>query len=785
MKSRRALWPILLLLAACGGDGSDDVDGGRDGGLPGQRDAGADRAGNDAAPADGPAGFAEGPDAAAPSSPDGQAAEEAGADTPLPPPGPEAGMPDGSPISTSRRPPVFQPVRFLPSLPLHGNGWLAANAIAVGDLTGDGRNDVAVAQTRGVYAGDPGPRVSLFVQGSDGNLLAPSTTALPLDQFADPTALAIVDLGADGHQDLVLAHEFGGLLSFTQTAGGLGPPVALPITPTETSGKPFRLAVGHFNGDKLLDVIAGTKSSSADPKTYRDVQVYTQQTGGLVASAPLVVGAMWNQGITVGDFDGNGLDDVAVATDSFDDGRLGVRLQTTPGVWGEPKSHFLAVETFSPITLMAGDVTDDGRDDLVAAYGYRAGWVAVFRQAADGSALGPPELTPIDERPQAACLVDLDKDGRKDVVVLHNMQVGVLMQRPGGGFDPEELYRARASVQNTDLPMACGDVNGDGRVDVVLTHEKGLEVLLNAVDGPASAPCGGPGQACCSGKRCDAGARCNPDELCTPCGHAGELCCGGACTEAGTRCLGADAGARCVPCPANQYCGSTTCGARGERCCPGAVSCNDAATTCDRAGGGDGICRSCGGPGQACCPGAACTNGGCCHRGVCVPSGSSCGRGPDHAGLCQAGACAGCGQEGQPCCAGQSVGSFRPFVLSCKTAALACDSYGNVPHCSLCGGPGQRCCLGSLCGNGGCCVDGECIGSGAACPEGAGQCSQGSCGACGARDQPCCSSRCTGPGAICRYLTGGNRCEACGEKGQPCCDSGCRYPLLCGSSGCE
>jgi hypothetical protein len=764
---RLLLAVIVAGAAACGG-GERNQDGSATDGHRDRTDGDGD-ASSTADAADVP-----------PSADDGPAGEAGGADGP------------DDPGAMSRRPPVFHPVRLIAAAPLRGGGTLYGTTLAIGDLTGDGRQDVALAHDRGSTVGDPGPRLSLFVQGEDGNLAAPRITDLPASA---PTSLAILDVDSDGRLDLTLAHA-GGLLLFRQTsAGELSAPSEVGSRPTN-SGRPRLLATGHFDGDGLLDLVAATESTAMNQETYLDLLLFPQLPGGgLAAAQGLALLRDTHQSLAVGDLDGNGLADVAVAGEFVARNQLGVLRQSAAATFAEPTSHFLATGQSSPrLYLAAGDVTDDGRDDLLAAYHGTAGWLAVLRQAPDGSRLGPPELTPLDPAPRAICLGDLDGDDRKEVIILHPQRgVGVLRQRPGGGFQREELYRARVQFDNAKSPMTCGDVNGDGKLDVVIVHSLGLEVLLNRTRPDDSSACGARGQPCCSDGRCGSGGICNAFEVCIPCGGPGEPCCEGTCREG--RCLTGDTPliSRCNPCPMGGSCDA--CGATGEGCCePPARACAADQDVCVATPGAGGFCLPCGGPGQACCPGTKCSEQGCCHLGICIRSGSACGANADHGGICRAGMCDGCGQSGHTCCTPQPPAPLRPPTHgTCKSPALACDTldsyYGQTGFCGDCGGPGQPCCGGNACASGGCCENNVCLAPGAACASMTGTCMQGSCGACGGPEQPCCSGiRCTAEATVCRSepgMTGDRRCRSCGAQGEPCCAGGCRPGLVCGSSGCE
>jgi hypothetical protein len=77
--------------------------------------------------------------------------------------------------------------------------------------------------------------------------------------------------------------------------------------------------------------------------------------------------------------------------------------------------------------------------------------------------------------------------------------------------------------------------------------------------------------------------------------------------------------------------------------------------------------------------------------------------------------------------------------------------------------------------------------------EGGTTCAAGSCGGCGAKDQPCCdNAMCTGSGTTCSSAgvaaDGGTttHCSSCGDQGQPCCVNStvsCALGLTCGSGG--
>jgi hypothetical protein len=119
--------------------------------------------------------------------------------------------------------------------------------------------------------------------------------------------------------------------------------------------------------------------------------------------------------------------------------------------------------------VAVGDLNGDGRADLAAtAGGNRPTDIAVFRQAADGT-LSTALPLPTYDVPVAARIVDVDGDGRLDLVVSHSgwSTVGVYLQRTDGTLAPEERHESSGGWWNPEA-MAVADVNGDGRVDILI-----------------------------------------------------------------------------------------------------------------------------------------------------------------------------------------------------------------------------------------------------------------------------------------------------------------------------
>jgi hypothetical protein len=130
--------------------------------------------------------------------------------------------------------------------------------------------------------------------------------------------------------------------------------------------------------------------------------------------------------------------------------------------------------------VAAGDVDGDGLVDLVVstAYGDPIRFLGTGGGGFDlGEAL-PGPITPvvIGRRTSAIELVDLDGDGRLDVVTSNELFGGVAIWR---GFD-DGVFSA-AWTLDLGVPVAGLDVaelDGDGRLDLVVGHATSAELRV-------------------------------------------------------------------------------------------------------------------------------------------------------------------------------------------------------------------------------------------------------------------------------------------------------------------
>jgi hypothetical protein len=248
-------------------------------------------------------------------------------------------------------------------------------------------------------------------------------------------------------------------------------------------------AIGDVDGDGRLDIV-GTLRVPPDSSGANGLVVRLQRPDGTLG---VETDLGWRDTPSgdcplgkpvVADFDGNGLPDIAAETACG----ISLLLQGSDG-------SFVAAPSLAPARdLRAADVDGDGRTDLIGFSDITS--IRFWRQQAGGGLAAPIEIpTGLSLSVGFAghlTLADLDGNGRVDIVFATTVgdytrqQIVVLRQQLDGSFVSGGVVAARVSR------LAVGDMNDDGRPDVVVAEGSNgngvVGVLAQAADGSFGAP---------------------------------------------------------------------------------------------------------------------------------------------------------------------------------------------------------------------------------------------------------------------------------------------------------
>ncbi|QIL01965.1 hypothetical protein G7078_03620 [Sphingomonas sinipercae] len=325
------------------------------------------------------------------------------------------------------------------------------------DVNGDGMADIIGFGNAGVYValatGGGNFGTANFVIANFG-AAASGGGWTSMDAF--PRRLA--DINGDGRADIVgfgnagvyvsLANASGGFANATLVMNAFG---AAPSSGGWGSDNIFHRELADVNGDGRADIVGFGASG---------VWVALGTTTGTFTAPTLTLGAFG---------------------------------------YGPEAGGWASQETFA---RMLGDVNGDGMADLIG-FGENGVNVAL---AIGGGAFGFPSITlnefgagsgaggwsSYDTTPRM--LADVNGDGMDDVVGFDETGVYVAFATGGGNFTASQLliseYGATAGGWNSlnTFPRTLGDVNGDGRADIVGFGIAGTYVSLSSVVTPPPPP---------------------------------------------------------------------------------------------------------------------------------------------------------------------------------------------------------------------------------------------------------------------------------------------------------
>lgn len=363
-----------------------------------------------------------------------------------------------------------------------------AYSVAAGDFNGDGIPDLAISNQTSPNQSNGSVAVFLGTgNGAYGQPVIYSSAGLTT------SGVATGDFNGDHILDLVLVDQ----CSDSKCSGGsvsilLGNGDGTFGTASEyLTGSPLSdwVAVGDFNGDGKLDLVVANSCGA----TCGTVSVLLGNGDGSFQTAQTYAsGGIEANFVAVGDFNGDKKLDVAAASSCADGscttgGLVGILLGNGDGTFQSAVGY--ASGGFGAQSLAIGDLNGDGKQDLaVADVSSVPGSIGILLGNGDGS-FQPAQTFPVDGQPYSVAVADLNGDGKPDLAFTSyerngndplNGVVGTLLGNGDGTFQSAIDY-GQGSLFG--FALTATDLNGDGKPDLAVVRDFNLTVFLNIVSG--------------------------------------------------------------------------------------------------------------------------------------------------------------------------------------------------------------------------------------------------------------------------------------------------------------
>lgn len=299
--------------------------------------------------------------------------------------------------------------------------------------------------------------------------------------YSYPQAVAVADFNGDGKLDLAIP-DYSPVSSVSILLGkGDGTFTAAPgVSVTGNAGS---IAVGDFNGDGKADLAITLPDNN-------EVAVLLGNGDGTFTAAPIISDTNGPFFVTVGDFNGDGIEDLAVVNPAGLN--LSILLGNGDGTF-KLASNPAAGSGLDPVAAAVGDFNGDGKLDIAVADDARStgvpGSVTILLGNGDGTFTQAPVSPATGDSPLSIAVADFNGDGKADLAVANSYvdaaqpgSVTILLGNGNGTFTPAAIS---PTTGNLPYSVAIGDFNGDGKADLATANvgSNTATVLLGNGDG--------------------------------------------------------------------------------------------------------------------------------------------------------------------------------------------------------------------------------------------------------------------------------------------------------------
>jgi hypothetical protein len=372
-------------------------------------------------------------------------------------------------------------------IPATGSPFTTGNQPTAGasaDFNGDGIPDLAIMNSvENAIAVFLGKGDGTFTPGN--KIFQVGTTPCVLPDQPSNCALTAGDFNHDGNADLVATSGVDNtiIIELGHGDGTFSPANGSPIT---VGNFPQAVKIGDFNGDGLQDLaVANAKDNTISILLGNGDGTFTAASG-----SPIAVGS-FPFFVAIADFDGNGTADIAASNQN--DNTVSILLGNGDGTFTQASGSPIPNFKYNPGPIIPADFNGDGKVDLAVSNftpsdpSSTLTSVNILLGNGDGTftnAPGSPITVGVDAWALAAA--DFNQDGKTDLAVDNYGQIdsfptqtlSILLGNGNGTFT---ALGTPIQLGQSPNDLVTADFNGDGSTDLAIPElaDGTTTILLN------------------------------------------------------------------------------------------------------------------------------------------------------------------------------------------------------------------------------------------------------------------------------------------------------------------
>jgi hypothetical protein len=347
--------------------------------------------------------------------------------------------------------------RFLPARPLYAyqTDYFYGQAQLLGEVS-NGRSTFLLTEAR--LTPNQGYEYSIVrkIYTTDGGMAEPITVASGFGACEGLKNLRVVDFNGDGRPDFVVSGYRCGIKVFLQNPDG---------TFSLDQTMPSAFSNQFSNSFHLVSNSSQTQVAwIATRDDQMNLALYERRAQGWAIRASFPVNFSYVDDAKMADLDGDGLADLSI----HHLGEIQIWRQNSNGTFRDPIKFDFSPERINNVAT--GMVGGDGRDSLVI-YSQNGLYdpynIRIIRLAGDQVVVRQAITHSVGNRGFGSLFVDINGDGLVDYLAVEGGGFSVRLQGSDGRLGSAVPFLI-PGLSDTDVSIQALDINGDGRLDILL-----------------------------------------------------------------------------------------------------------------------------------------------------------------------------------------------------------------------------------------------------------------------------------------------------------------------------